>query len=507
MEASGKKSKFRYTNEESPGLIDIFSQSPISIELYDNNGKLVDVNQACINLFGLNSSDDVKGLSLFKNPYLTEQAIIDLHSGKSVNYELAFDFDLIKRRNLFPTKREGICFLECFISPTKKLNNKISGYTVYITEITERKKAEEKLIRSEERFRRIVEASTRGMYFYKLDDNNQLILIGANPAADQIIGITHQYWLGKTIEEVFPNLAQTEVLDTYKQIARGECGPAEFDIEYQDKHVTGYFNVQAFQTETNLITVNFTDISERRRAELLLEKQTKELRELNATKDKFMSIIAHDLKSPFNAIIGFTDLMLRNFDQLDDDTFLKGLRTIESASNHAYKLLENLLIWSQNQSGRREYSPEHINLKAQINESLKLVESTAVKKGVQISIRINKAYTVFADKNMIDSILRNLISNAIKFSNKGGKIKVTATQVDQEVHISVSDNGVGISPERLSAIFEIDKRTNTAGTENELGTGLGLILCKDFVTRHNGKIWAESTLDEGSSFTFSLPLN
>ena len=108
---------------------------------------------------------------------------------------------------------------------------------------------------------------------------------------------------------------------------------------------------------------------------------------------------------------------------------------------------------------------------------------------------------------MIDSVLRNLISNAVKFSYKGGKVKVTATQVDHEVHISVSDSGVGISPERLSAFFEIDKRTNTAGTENELGTGLGLVLCKDFVTRHNGKIWAESTLDVGSSFTFSLPLN
>lgn len=507
MEASGKKSEIRLTDEERFRLIDIFAQSPISIELYDKKGILVDVNRACVNLFGLSSVEDVKGINLFDNPHLTEQTIIDLHSGKSVRYELAFDFDLIKKKKLYRTSREGVCFLECFINPTINENNEISGYIVHVNEITERKKAEEKLIRSEEIFRRIVEASTRGMYFYKLDSNNQLILAGANPAADRILGVSHRHWLGKPIEAIFPNLVQNGMLDTFKKIAKGKCKPTELDLEYRDERINGYFNIQAFQTETNLLTVNFTDISERKRAELLLEKQTEELTRLNATKDKFMSIIAHDLKSPFNAIIGFTDLMLRNFDQLDDDTFLKGLKTIESASNHAYKLLENLLIWSQNQSGRKEYSPENINLKNQINESLKLIESAATKKGIQIKVNVNKSYSVFADKNMIDSILRNLISNAIKFSNKGGIIKVTAAQTDQEIHISVSDNGVGISQERLSAIFELDKRTNTAGTENELGTGLGLILCKDFVTRHNGRIWAESKLGTGSSFTFSLPLN
>ncbi|MBL7970618.1 MAG: PAS domain S-box protein, partial [Prolixibacteraceae bacterium] len=168
MEASGKKSEIRLTDEERFRLIDIFAQSPISIELYDKKGILVDVNRACVNLFGLSSVEDVKGINLFDNPHLTEQTIIDLHSGKSVRYELAFDFDLIKKKKLYRTSREGVCFLECFINPTINENNEISGYIVHVNEITERKKAEEKLIRSEEIFRRIVEASTRGMYFYKL---------------------------------------------------------------------------------------------------------------------------------------------------------------------------------------------------------------------------------------------------------------------------------------------------------------------------------------------------
>jgi signal transduction histidine kinase len=312
---------------------------------------------------------------------LSDHDLVDIRAGKAIKYELAYNFDVIKSKNLYETTREGICFLECFINPTFNQNKEITGYIVHINEITERKNAEE-----------------------------------------------------------------------------------------------------------------------------LLAKQTKELLEVNATKDKFMSIIAHDLKSPFNAIIGFSDLMLKNFDQLDQDTFLKGLQTIESASTHAYKLLENLLIWSQNQTGKSQFNPEKLNLKAQINESLKMVESAAISKKIEISVSVRKDLYVFADKNMFDSILRNLISNAIKFSFKGGRIKVSATKFETEIQISVSDKGIGISPERQSAIFEIDKYTNTSGTENELGTGLGLILCKDFIAQHKGKIWIESTPQAGTLVSFSLPL-
>lgn len=375
------KIEFKDPILENPRLIDIFRQSPISIELYDSEGILLDVNQACIDLFGIKNSDDIRGFNLFTNPHLSEKDLADIRVGKPIKYELAYDFESIKSKNLYKTTREGICYLECFINPTLNQNKEITGYIVHINEITERKNAEE-----------------------------------------------------------------------------------------------------------------------------LLAKQTKELQEVNATKDKFMSIIAHDLKSPFNAIIGFTDLMLQNFDQLDQDTFLKGLKTIESASTHAYKLLENLLIWSQNQTGKSQFNPEELNLKAQINESLKMVESAAISKKIRISVSIRKDLYVFADKNMFDSILRNLISNAIKFSFKGGEIKVSATKIESEIQISVSDKGIGISSERQSAIFEIDKYTNTSGTENELGTGLGLILCKDFIALHKGKIWVESTPHVGTLVSFSLPL-
>lgn len=610
-----------------PSLNDIFSQSPIAIELYDINGFLLDVNQACLTLFGIRGIEEVKDFNLFDDPNLNEQIISDIRSGKAIKYELIFSFDLVKSKNLYRTSRDGTCYLECFINPTTDDRNKINGYMVHLTEITERKHIEDSLIRneeqcrmlvdlapdaffqgdangnfitinnsaiiltgysrdellkmnmkdlflanylsqnplrydllergevlkmereiitetgssvivemkskklpdgtfqsffrditerkqikkalrkSEEKFRRIVESSTNGMYFYQLKENDRLVVVGANPAADLILGISHQTLLGKTIEEAFLNLIHTDLPEKFKSIAKGKEVSQVFDLDYKDELISGFYNVRVFQTEKNTITVSFTDISERKKAELLLEVQARELKELNATKDKFLSIIAHDLKNPFNAILGFSDLMLKNFYQLDDETLLKGLSTIESASVQAYKLLENLLIWSQNQTGRREFTPEILNLKAQVMESLGTIESIATKKEIRIIVSINKYFKIFADKNMIDLIFRNLISNAVKFSYKKSKIKITATTTDHEIQISIIDNGVGIASENLFAIFKIDKHRITLGTDDEQGSGLGLILCNDFITRHNGNIRVESVPGKGSVFTISLPFN
>jgi signal transduction histidine kinase len=246
-------------------------------------------------------------------------------------------------------------------------------------------------------------------------------------------------------------------------------------------------------------------ITDRKHAEILFEKQVKELKELNISKDKFLSIIAHDLRNPFGAIIGFSDLLLKNFTEIDDDTLHKGLKTIESAANQAYKLLENLLIWSRNQTGMYKFTPEVINMKDRIVQALKVAEGNASIKNIRLTSDISRDYLVYADQDMIDTVLRNLISNAIKYTRMGGKVKVSAKTNTNNIEITVADNGVGIAPNKQTEIFEIDKRTNTSGTENEEGTGLGLIICKDFLARNGGQIWVESSMEKGSKFTFSLP--
>lgn len=313
-----------------------------------------------------------------------------------------------------------------------------------------------------------------------------------------------------------PNLPQTAI----EQIKAGE--PFQYESKFDFNLVKSQ---QLYQTsregicylEYNIIPLKnedkvikgyiayISEITKRKKAELLLENQAKELQKINLTKDKFFSIIAHDLKSPFNAIMGFSELMLQNYNDLDDATFIKGLKTIESAGNHAFRLVENLLLWSKNQTKGNNFTPEWLSLNKQISESLILAESAIQNKELEVSFKQKQIYNIYTDRNMIDLVLRNLISNAIKFTHKKGKISVTISENDQEILTSITDTGIGISENKLATLFEINKPKNTLGTENEQGTGLGLILCKDFIENLGGKIWVESTLGIGSTFTFSLP--
>jgi len=315
-----------------------------------------------------------------------------------------------------------------------------------------------------------------------------------------------------------PNLPQSAIID----IKSGKPVIQEIEIDFErirsnnlyPTSKEGYCFFECYinpttneNKEVSGYIVQIIDITERKKTVRSLEQQSEELEKLNVAKNKFLSIIAHDLKNPFNAIIGFTDLMISSFSELDDETLLQGLHTIESASKHAFKLLENLLIWARNQNGQGLYNPELLDLNTQLAESLKIIESTASIKGINIVNGIKKPIEIFADKNMIDFVLRNLILNAIKFSHKGGKVRIVATESDHGTLVSVIDNGVGIPAVNQSAIFNIDKHTVTLGTDNEQGTGLGLILCKDFINMHNGTIGVESSPGNGSTFTFTLPAN
>ncbi len=359
----------------------------------------------------------------------------------------------------------------------------------------------------------IFKQSPIAIEFYDVDG----ILVDANQAGLDLFGINSIDAVKGFNLFADPNLPAQAIAE----VKEGKTVRYEFSFNFDlvkekklyDSTRTGICFLECFinpsvggQGEITGYIVHVIEITERKNAEKMLEVQACELRELNTTKDKFFSIIAHDLRSPFNAIIGFSDLLMQNFNQLDNQTLLKGLKNIENASSHAFTLLENLLIWSQQQTGHLKFNPEKLNLLAQVNESYSTIESEAIKKDIQVTINIKKSLHIFADKNMIDSVLRNLISNAIKFTRRQGKIKITASQIDKELLVSITDNGVGMSPEKQKTIFEIEKHTNTFGTDNEQGSGLGLILCKDFIDKHNGRIWVESTPGKGSTFTFSLPV-
>ena len=244
---------------------------------------------------------------------------------------------------------------------------------------------------------------------------------------------------------------------------------------------------------------------------IMLEKsvaiKTSELRELNVSKDKFFSIIAHDLKNPFSSIIGISEILKEEIKSGDAATMENYAGLINTSAVQTYRLLENLLEWANSQRGNISFNPVQINLSQLFNEEFIVLNEMAIGKNIELKSFLADNLTIIADKNMIKTILRNLISNAIKFTYKNGKVEVRAMVDDRNVEISVSDSGIGMTKETMAKLFRLDANLSTRGTEDEKGTGLGLFLCKEFVEKHGGKIQVESESGKGSIFKFILPLN
>jgi ligand-binding sensor domain-containing protein/signal transduction histidine kinase len=238
----------------------------------------------------------------------------------------------------------------------------------------------------------------------------------------------------------------------------------------------------------------------------LINSQNQELKELNRTKDKFFSIIGHDLGNQFNIIVGFSEMLVSGFKKLDASKLEYHLSNIYNSSKHANELLENLLTWAKMQTKSIQFNPEVFNVHAKIIESIDLLEGAYTKKSIKIEVITKEEISIFADINMFSTVFRNLVANAIKFTHENGNISIFIDQKEDFCEITVKDSGVGISEEDIQKIFRIDSNHSTLGTNGEKGTGLGLILCKEFVEKHNGKIWVESIVGQGSQFIFTLPV-
>nr|WP_319509636.1 HAMP domain-containing sensor histidine kinase [uncultured Draconibacterium sp.] len=238
-----------------------------------------------------------------------------------------------------------------------------------------------------------------------------------------------------------------------------------------------------------------------------LSQLNTELTTANTTKDKLFSIIAHDLLNPFNAILGFTDVLNDEYQNMDDENRVEMIKHIHRSSHNAFDLLNSLLHWARSQDKKIEFIPEHLNIADIFASALTEVSSTALKKQITIENKLkNKELSIFFDKNMIMLILRNLLMNALKFSNKESSVYIDAVQSESDtVLFSVKDFGVGMQSDYAAALFNDDMKISAAeGTNGEKGVGLGLSLCKEFVTSQNGEIWVESEPGKGSTFFFTI---
>mgnify|MGYP001201082939 CR=1 FL=1 len=237
---------------------------------------------------------------------------------------------------------------------------------------------------------------------------------------------------------------------------------------------------------------------------LELKKSREELEKMIEEKNKFFSIIAHDMKTPFNALIGFSNLLVMGHDISTDDKE-SFIRIINETSKQGLGLLENLLLWARSQTGRMEINPEKISINSIIQSVINLLHASAMHKQIQLSSMVRDDIYAYADYQSINTVFRNLISNAIKFTPKKGNIMIQAEQDGAQILVSVNDNGLGMTPDKVKQLFRYDKKVSTKGTNNETGTGLGLLLVKEFVEQNGGKISVESKEGEGTTFTVALP--
>lgn len=305
------------------------------------------------------------------------------------------------------------------------------------------------------------------------------------------------------MKEQKPNLRRL-VMSAYSE--------SEFFLQAIDLGVDGYI-VKPFLKDKILEAIeksakNILNEKLAKESKKQLESSEKKLRELNTTKDKFFSIIGHDVKTPVSTIASYSSLLVDEFDELEKEEIFHIIRIIRNSSLRAIDLLKNLLEWAKVQTGSISFDPEVINICDIIDEEVKFASNLWGKKNITVKFSPKADNFVFADKNMVRTVFRNLLSNAIKFTPENGSIQLFSKRVNEngeQIRISIQDNGVGISKKVLPTLFSIEENYSSEGTSGEVGTGMGLLFCKEFIDIQGGNIQAESTLGKGSTFSFSLP--
>jgi PAS domain S-box-containing protein len=501
-------------------------------------GKFIHGNTSVLNMLGHESLQEflnTPAIALYADPFDRSKIIqILTENGSFKNLEMR------------AVKKNGeISWISMSAILLKDINGKPISILGSLVDISEKKQVESSL--QENKFRLDLAMKAANMAWWEMDLTTGRVIFEERKA--KMLGYPAEKF---TYYQDFMALVHPDDMDRSMNAMRGHMYGSldKYEVEYRiltraGEYIWFYDNGSIVERDAKgrplIITGLVINVTERKKTELIIHQQNNELKKLNSDKDRFISILAHDLKSPFNSILGFLQLLTANIRKYDIDKIDKQINLVNHTAQNTYQLLEDILMWASAQSGKLPYEPMQINFSDACSDVVESLKLNANNKNISINHFISKKINIFVDVNMFKTILRNLISNAIKFTNSGGIINVSINQFESSIEltsgnlkmkklehaninsqknefteeskvkhsnfqlISVSDNGIGIEPEKLSRLFDISQNITTKGTKNESGTGLGLLLCKEFVEKHGGKIWAESKLGKGSEFKFTIP--
>lgn len=382
------------------------------------------------------------------------------------------------------------------------------------TDITERKLAEKALKDSEVKFRTVFYESPIGIELYNEKgesaavNNASLEMFGLSNISDtRGFNIFNGISLDSEKKEKLlrgESIKYQTAFDFDKAKESGHYKNTKTGIKFFDYVITPLLDEKRKNINGYLLQVQ--DVTENKLADEEIKIQNEKLLKINAEKDKFFSIIAHDLKSPFQGLLGMTELMADGSEEFTSEDWVQNSKLLNRAAHNVYSLLDNLLEWSKVKRGLIDYTPNELDLFKIVSKSIDSISDRALQKKITIANEIDSTLKVFADDRMILTVLRNLISNAVKFTKSGGKVTIKSERLSNgKIEISVADNGIGIAEENIEKLFKIEEKVRSLGTEGELSTGLGLLLCKEFIDIHGGVIWVESKENIGSTFSFCLP--
>ena len=356
------------------------------------------------------------------------------------------------------------------------------------------------------RLANMVASAPWGMHLYQRHRDGRLVLVGANPAADRILGIDHRELVGKTIEEAFPPLALTEVPERYRKTAAlGEEWSTE-EIAYEEGRIKGAFEVHAFQTTPGEMAATFVDISERKQWEADRDRLLREAQEANQAKDQFLAVLSHELRNPLAAIRASVELLRRSGATCAEAPVRRAIEVIDRNERLQARLVNDLIDLSRLSQGKTNLQRAPVELEAVVRSTMEAFHDDAVRAGLTLEMQAASGLWVNGDVDRLQQIVMNLVSNALKFTLPGGKVTVELERVNGNGRVTVADTGIGIETSRMSGLFEMFKQGQIGG-QRARGLGVGLALVASFTRLHGGRVWSESDgPGHGTRFCVELPL-